>query len=156
MGLNVTVANTGGGTLTQAKGLYTQLLASNSSINTTGYGAHIDSPSVSGGATMPTVFGVRIGNQGSAGVTNATGIRIDAQTGSSNNKALDIGGGDVILSNAVLPLTATTGFTNIPTCAGTPTGTPTLWTGTVPMVFDTTTGRLWIYFGGAWKSSLFN
>jgi hypothetical protein len=47
--------------------------------------------------------------------------------------------GNVVLGRQLaLATTATDGFTYIPTCAGTPTGTPTAYTGKVPMVYDTT------------------
>ena len=58
---------------------------------------------------------------------------------------------NVILGNAAIATNATTGFLHIVTCAGTPTGTPTLYTGRVPMVFDTTGVKIWFYTGGAWK-----
>ncbi len=60
---------------------------------------------------------------------------------------------NVILNNtgSALSTSATNGFTFIPSCAGTPTGTPAISpTGTVPMVADTTNGKLWFYVGGAW------
>ena len=50
---------------------------------------------------------------------------------------------------AALATNATDGFLYIPTCAGTPTGTPTAQTGTVAMVFDTTNNKLYIY-DGSW------
>jgi hypothetical protein len=43
---------------------------------------------------------------------------------------------------------ATDGFLYIPTCAGTPTGVPTTFTGKVAMIFDTTNNKLYIYDGG--------
>lgn len=58
--------------------------------------------------------------------------------------------GNVVLSNAALGTTATDGFTYLPSCAGAPTGTPTAYTGIVPCVIDTTNGKLWSYYGGAW------
>lgn len=54
----------------------------------------------------------------------------------------------VIGPGAALATTATDGFLYIPTCAGTPTGTPTGATGKVAMVFDTTNNKLYIYDGG--------
>ncbi len=59
--------------------------------------------------------------------------------------------GNVIVGTAALATTATDGFLYIPTCAGTPTGVPTTYTGRVPIVYDTTGNKLWIY-NGAWKS----
>lgn len=52
---------------------------------------------------------------------------------------------------AQLDVTATKGFTYIPTCAGIPTGIPSeLPAGTVPMVYDATNHDLYVYVGGAW------
>jgi hypothetical protein len=59
--------------------------------------------------------------------------------------------GSVILSEAALATNVTAGFTYLPTCAGTPTGTPEAATGTVPMIVDTTGVKIWFYIGGAWK-----
>lgn len=57
--------------------------------------------------------------------------------------------GNIVLgSQAALATTATNGFAYIPTCAGTPTGVPTAYTGKVAMVFDTTNNKLYIYDGG--------
>lgn len=59
---------------------------------------------------------------------------------------------NIVTSTAALSTTATDGFLYIPTCAGTPTGTPTSKTGTVPIVFDTTNNKLYIY-DGSWIST---
>lgn len=48
--------------------------------------------------------------------------------------------------------TATDGFPYIPSCAGTPTGVPTTIAGMVPMVYDSTNHKLYIYDGG-WKTT---
>lgn len=60
-------------------------------------------------------------------------------------------GSFVLQANGALATNATDGFTYIPTCAGTPTGTPTTQTGAVPLVYDTTNNQFWIYNGGAWR-----
>ena len=61
--------------------------------------------------------------------------------------------GGVVVGAVVLDTTATDGFLYVPTCAGTPTGTPTAQAGTVPMLVDTTASKLWMYLGGGWKST---
>lgn len=59
--------------------------------------------------------------------------------------------GNVEIGTAALATSATNGFLYIPSCAGTPTGTPTAKTGRVPLVYDTTNNKLYVY-NGAWKS----
>lgn len=56
----------------------------------------------------------------------------------------------VVVGKAAIATDATDGFLYVPTCAGAPTGTPTSYTGTVPLVFDTTNHRLYVREGGAW------
>lgn len=56
--------------------------------------------------------------------------------------------GNTVMATAALATNATTGFVYIPTCAGTPTGVPTAFTGAVAMVFDTTNNRLYVYDAG--------
>lgn len=60
------------------------------------------------------------------------------------------GSGSAVFGGGSIATTATDGFVYIRACAGTPTGVPTAQTGRVPMVFDTTNNKLWIY-NGAWK-----
>ena len=59
--------------------------------------------------------------------------------------------GSFITAGAVRATNTQDGFLYIPTCAGTPTGTPNAKTGTVPIIYDTTNHRLWIYDNGAWS-----
>jgi len=58
--------------------------------------------------------------------------------------------GNVVLGTAALATNATDRFLYIPTCAGTPTGTPTAKTGRFPLVYDSTNGVLYVYNGTAW------
>lgn len=58
--------------------------------------------------------------------------------------------GDAILGKASVATNATAGFAYIPSCAGTPTGTPTSQTGYVPLVCDSSGNKLYAYLGGAW------
>jgi glycerophosphoryl diester phosphodiesterase len=68
---------------------------------------------------------------------------------------LDAKGNNVLggTTGGALATTATDGFAHIPTMAGTPTGTPTTYTGRAPMVVDTTGSKLWVWTGAAWKSA---
>lgn len=59
----------------------------------------------------------------------------------------------LIVGNQALATAATNGFLYVPTCAGTPTGTPTTQTGTVPIVVDTTNNKLYFYSNAAWRDA---
>lgn len=58
--------------------------------------------------------------------------------------------GNVQVGLSAPATTATDGFPYIPACAGTPTGVPTAITGYVPMAYDSTNNKFYIYNGG-WK-----
>lgn len=89
---------------------------------------------------MPTLLAFSTTQNGSGSVTER--MRID-------------NAGNVIVNTAALATTATDGFLYIPSCPGTPTGVPTSYTGRLPMVFDSTNNRLYIY-DGAWISAAFS
>ena len=61
---------------------------------------------------------------------------------------------NVVVGTAALATSATNGFLYIPTCAGAPSGTPTAFTGRVPLVYDSTNNKLYAY-NSAWKSATF-
>ena len=61
--------------------------------------------------------------------------------------------GNVIVNTAAIATNATNGFLYVPSCAGTPTGTPTAYTGRVPIVVDTTNNKLYFYSNGAWRDA---
>lgn len=61
--------------------------------------------------------------------------------------------GSLINATGALATNATDGFIYLPTCAGTPTGVPTTFTGTVPIVYDTTGGKLYTRVGGSWVAT---
>lgn len=60
---------------------------------------------------------------------------------------------NVAVGDAALATTATDGFLYITSMAGPPTGTPTVKTGLTPIVVDSTNDDLYVYVGGAWKST---
>jgi hypothetical protein len=60
--------------------------------------------------------------------------------------------GNVCFPDAGLATNATAGFLYIPSCAGTPTGVPDVFAGTVPLVYDRTNNELYIY-DGSWIST---
>ncbi len=59
----------------------------------------------------------------------------------------------VVCNNAAIATNATDGFLYVPSCAGAPTGTPTAYTGRIPVVVDSTNNRLYFYSGGAWRNA---
>lgn len=61
--------------------------------------------------------------------------------------------GGMVVGTAALATSATDGFLYVPTCAGTPTGTPTTQTGTAPIVVDTTNHKLYFFSGGTWRDA---
>lgn len=71
------------------------------------------------------------------------------QGGSTRVFRLDANG-NVVIGSAALATNATNGFFYVSSSAGAPTGTPATNTGRVPMEVDTTNGRVYFYYGGAW------
>jgi len=61
---------------------------------------------------------------------------------------LSASGNVVCGRQAALATNATDGFLYVPTCAGTPSGTPTSYTGKCALVFDTSNNKLYVYDGG--------
>jgi hypothetical protein len=61
--------------------------------------------------------------------------------------------GNVSVGAGAVATSATDGFLYVPTCAGTPTGTPTTVTGFAPIVVDTTNNKLYFYSTGVWRDA---
>lgn len=80
---------------------------------------------------------------------NAAGV-IGFYTGSTTNLRAQItAAGSFVMGSAAIATNATEGFLYIVSCAGTPTGTPVAKTGRVPMVWDSTNKKFYIY-DGSW------
>ncbi len=108
---------------------------------------------IQGGTTTTSGAGGSVTVKASAGVgTNQNGANVVIQpgvaTGSGNPGNIQLDGGN----GAALATTAIAGFVTLPSCAGTPTGTPVnVPTGSVPMVIDTSGTKIWFFLGGSWK-----
>jgi hypothetical protein len=74
-------------------------------------------------------------------------------SGASEAMRIDANLNVVAGASSALATTATNGFLYVPTCAGTPTGTPTAITGMAPIVVNTTNNKLYFYSGGAWRDA---
>jgi hypothetical protein len=61
--------------------------------------------------------------------------------------------GNVVINTAAIATGATDGFLYVPTCAGTPSGTPTSYAGMAPIVVNTTNNKLYFYSSGAWRDA---
>lgn len=92
-----------------------------------------------------------------AGPTSLAGsvanTAIGFMTNNTERMRIDASGNIVAGASAALATTATDGFVYVPTCAGTPTGTPTAITGMAPIVVNTTNNKLYFYSGGAWRDA---
>jgi hypothetical protein len=62
--------------------------------------------------------------------------------------------GNIVPGTAALGTGATDGFIYMQSCAGTPGGTPTAFTGRVATIIDTSAGKFWAYYGGGWHFAL--
>jgi hypothetical protein len=71
----------------------------------------------------------------------------------SERMRIDSSGNIVAGASAALATNATNGFLYVPTCAGTPTGTPTAITGMAPIVVDTTNNKLYFYSNAVWRDA---
>jgi hypothetical protein len=81
-------------------------------------------------------------------VAQAAGDHVFTTTTSRTERFRITTGGNKVCGPAALATNATDGFLYIPTCAGTPTGVPTAYTGMSAIVFDTTNNKLYVYDGG--------
>lgn len=97
-------------------------------------------PSIANFGDLNTGFWFPAADTIAASTAGAERLRVDAN-------------GNVVINTAAIATTATNGFLYVPSCAGTPTGTPTTFTGRVPIVVDTTNNKLYFYSGGQWRDA---
>jgi hypothetical protein len=90
---------------------------------------------------------------GSAELYNVSNGPFVFGTNNTERARIDANGNIVAGASAALATTATNGFLYVPTCAGTPTGTPTAITGMAPIVVDTTNNKLYFYSTGVWRDA---
>lgn len=101
-----------------------------------------------GGGTGMTVL-IEDGTT-TAGNVGVKAIGNNAYLRAGNNDVVEVDfAGNTRLGVGAITTDATNGFAYIPTCPGTPTGTPAAKTGLVPLVFDSTNDILYAY-DGAW------
>lgn len=82
---------------------------------------------------------------------DTSAIRFWTGSTPSVNMYLDYVSNVVLGNQSALATNATNGFVYIRTCAGTPTGAPTAFTGHVAIVYDTTNNKFYAY-NGSWRS----
>ena len=96
----------------------------------------------SAGSYYGSIANIGTGLWALGSANSPTAIHSTALTWDANN--------NVVQNSAAVATNATDGFLYIASGAGTPTGTPTTFTGRVPLYYDTTNHQFWIYDGG-WK-----
>lgn len=139
--VNITGGQTSGGSANGAA----VTITGGSSGNSGGNGGKV---TIQAGTTVTGGGAANLELLGGNGSGNPGNVLIRGGTSSGANGNIQLDGG----RGAALSTSATGGFVTIPTCAGTPSGTPAnVPTGSVPIVFDTTGVKLWAYTGGAWK-----
>jgi hypothetical protein len=105
-------------------------------------------------ATNSYGFELQNGTGTSRLVTISGGSAFAIQTGNNSVDYLNLdGNGSVTIGSNNVPTNAVGGFLYVPTCAGTPTGTPTAKSGYAPIVVNTTNNKLYFYSGGQWRDA---
>lgn len=106
------------------------------------------------GYTGANFYGFRLAQSADAGLKAAGDLFM--QRGDTTAWVTDLSiddNGNVTAGGGALATTATNRFLYVPTCAGTPTGTPTAKSGFAPIVIDTTNNKLYFYSTGVWRDA---
>jgi hypothetical protein len=124
----------------------------------TGAGIILDNTTAGGGAALTirnngsvsAWFGndcaINGGSSLDAAIATQTGLGIRFCVNNSATATMQITSGqNVVVGASALATNATDGFLYIPSCAGTPTGTPTTYTGRVALVYNSSGDVLYIY-----------
>lgn len=97
--------------------------------------------------------GISFSSDQNTGLMSAAADTMAVVTNGTERARVD-GNGNVVVGTAALATNATDGFLYIPSCAGTPTGNPTAYSGRVPLVWDSTNDILYVRSGGSWKQAI--
>jgi hypothetical protein len=90
---------------------------------------------------------------GTFGIGTPDSYALTLATGNTERARITAAGSVVAGGSVALATTATDGFLYVPTCAGTPTGTPTAITGMAPIIVDTTNNKMYFYSNAAWRDA---
>lgn len=124
-------------------------------------GFSAQSPTLTGSAVIGQSFGSFMGNMGASGTTTSYGIFIDRQSDSTTNWSIYCADGFFVLNTGdtsvgvnALSTNATSSFFWLPSCPGTPTGTPANipYSGAIALVYDTSDNLLYANNAGSWSS----
>lgn len=86
---------------------------------------------------------------GQGGSTSGNGGRVTLRGGAATSGD----DGSVVVGRSTTSTTRQGDFLYVPTCTGTPTGTPATISGHSPIVVDTTNNKLYFYSGGVWRDA---
>jgi len=112
--------------------------------------------SIGAGSSITTQIGY-FADGGLTGATNNYGFYGAIAAGSNRFNCYMSGTARNYFAGGVEVASGTTtmasGFTHIPSAAGAPTGAPTNPSGNVPMYYDSTNNKIYVYSGGTWRST---
>ena len=148
LGLDASVITASGGNITTAEAVRAFIQCTGGGAITTAYNINSQSPTQNTTA-ITTWVGVHCSQPIDGTLFTSSPRGIEVVSGSTDVFYTD-GLTNVIVGVKSLATSATKGFPYISSMAGAPSGTPTAYTGMVPMVYDTTNNKLMVY-NGAWK-----